>query len=164
MIAFDALPTTHLCFEDCTWTGSACVARVSWRRTGRLVEQYFVYFWAKVTILGAPGKHEHCGFTGCILEKHIIYIIFTTKFWSKREMTKMEIHFWPLDLSPPKVIDVSCGSHRASTCNDCPQGHGGGWCHGPLESQTSSETKSGWLWRPEARWKSKPWKWILDTR
>ncbi|CAL1130363.1 unnamed protein product [Cladocopium goreaui] len=25
---------------------------------------------------------------------------------------------------------VSCGSHRAADCSQCPQGHGDGWCHG----------------------------------
>ena len=25
---------------------------------------------------------------------------------------------------------VSCGNHLASTCSDCPQGHGASWCNG----------------------------------
>ena len=25
---------------------------------------------------------------------------------------------------------VSCGGHLASTCNQCPQGHGASWCNG----------------------------------
>ena len=30
----------------------------------------------------------------------------------------------------PTVVQVSCGNHRASSCADCPQGHGSSWCNG----------------------------------
>jgi len=36
----------------------------------------------------------------------------------------------------PKTITetkVSCGSHEASTCAECPQGNGAGWCNGDCE-------------------------------
>ena len=26
--------------------------------------------------------------------------------------------------------DVSCGGHRASSCDYCPKGHGESWCNG----------------------------------
>ena len=28
------------------------------------------------------------------------------------------------------TISLSCGSHYASSCEDCPQGHGAAWCNG----------------------------------
>mmetsp|Transcript_19018 Transcript_19018/g.41202 ORF Transcript_19018/g.41202 Transcript_19018/m.41202 type:complete len:355 (+) Transcript_19018:2-1066(+) len=29
--------------------------------------------------------------------------------------------------------DVSCGNHRSDSCAKCPQGKGGGWCHGDCQ-------------------------------
>ena len=29
-----------------------------------------------------------------------------------------------------KIVQISCGNHKANTCEECPQGHGANWCHG----------------------------------
>ena len=38
----------------------------------------------------------------------------------------------PPVVQQPTVVQsqVSCGNHRASSCADCPQGHGSSWCNG----------------------------------
>jgi hypothetical protein len=35
---------------------------------------------------------------------------------------------------------VSCGNHKAVACADCPQGHGGDWCHGDCKWSPKSST------------------------
>jgi len=37
------------------------------------------------------------------------------------------------------IKDVSCGNHRASSCADCPQGHGKSYCNGDCKWSKSTE-------------------------
>ena len=36
------------------------------------------------------------------------------------------------------ALSVSCGGHRASSCNECPQGNGAAWCNGDCQWNTGS--------------------------
>ena len=49
-----------------------------------------------------------------------------------------------LDDPPQEILDnwtllVSCGNHRAATCDDCPQGNGEVWCNGECSWCESSQ-------------------------
>ena len=45
--------------------------------------------------------------------------------------------------------NVSCGSHEATTCADCPQGNGPKWCHGDCQWVVAGSIKKVFDRNPE---------------
>ena len=45
-----------------------------------------------------------------------------------------------LDIKYQFIPGVGCGNHRASTCKECPQGHGASWCNGECNWNQATST------------------------
>ena len=47
---------------------------------------------------------------------------------------------------------VSCGGHQASTCSDCPQGHGAAWCNGDCVWSNNVCVNARDMWSKKIYW------------
>lgn len=70
-------------------------------------------------------EEEGCDY-GCLTASHKSELDFLT---CKDKCDKMDA----ADMSASSWGHVSCGNHDADSCEECPQGNGGAWCHGDCE-------------------------------
>ena len=62
----------------------------------------------------------------------------------KSRMAMMKI-FHKINATEIKRVTVSCGTHRALTCPECPEGHGASWCNGQCLWSNQTQTCQGML-------------------
>lgn len=63
-----------------------------------------------------------------------------------KEIGASVINIYELTIESSVVTSVSCGNHRATSCPECPQGHGAAWCNGDCEWIGNECVPQRFLW------------------
>ena len=73
-----------------------------------------------------PSNRSYCEYGWCRGKNFYSLILLQNKLTKVKFTLPAQLY----KMTNTIFSDVSCGSHRASKCEDCPRGNGKSWCNG----------------------------------